>query len=130
MAYYTHIGKRTKGEAMSEFVRAGDRLINLSNVVEVKVTEAREEIRITSQEMAAEYDYPRNDYLPARPLTVEIVTTTVTSQWDDGGDFPEFKHTEYHPYGITLRGAEAEEFLGRIYIPAPNGSQPATVMAG
>ena len=115
---------------MSKFVKAGGKLINLDNVVEIEVTEARAARHLQTEEEAAEYGYPLNNYLPARDLTLEVVTTATTSSYDDGGDYPEFKHTDFHPYVIRLTGDDAEEFLKRVYVPAPNGSQPATVMAG
>jgi hypothetical protein len=96
------------------YIKINERIINTEQVVEVKITPAREEIHTTTDELRSEYDYPRGDYLPARPLKVEIVTTTSTSTYDDGGDYPEFKHTDYHPYVITLKGEDAELFLGAL----------------
>lgn len=111
------------------FVKAGDRLINPEQIVEVKVTPATEPEEVGAED-AWEYDRDGAFTIPARPLSVEVVTTATTSSWDDGGDYPEFKHTDFHPYVIRLVGDEAEEFLSQVYIPSDNGSQPASVMAG
>lgn len=102
---------------MAQFVRAGDRLINLDNVVEIRVREAKESYTLTA---GAKQLRPKGDVVPARPLRVDIVTTATTSSYDDGGDFPESKHTDVQPYGLTLWEEEAAEFLGRVYVPSDN----------
>ncbi len=105
------------------FVQVGDRIINTDAIVEVKITAARER-RVLSDEEVAEYDYPRDNVLPARELRVDVVTTATTSSYDDGGDYPEFRHTDFHPYTITLLGEEAQALLDLLTTVEPVGPVP------
>ena len=100
------------------FLRIGDRIINTDKIVEIDVSPARER-RELSPEEAAEYDYPPGNVLPARPLKALVVTTATTSSYDSGGDYPEFRHTDFHPYAITLYGRDAETLLDALTIVEP-----------
>ncbi len=100
------------------FVRIEDRVLNTDKIVEIKITPARERRELTEEE-AAEFDYPRDNVLPARPLRVEVITTATTSSYDYGGDYPEFSHTDFHPYAITLLGREAQALLDVLTIVEP-----------
>lgn len=75
---------------MSSFVKAGLRLINADQIVEVDVFPALPE--------RVEYDEEegRDITIPASALNVRVVTTVIEGCL------------------ITLRGGEAEEFLGSI----------------
>lgn len=104
---------------MMMFIEVSDsRVVPTGNIVDIRITEATEAEEVSAED-AREYD--RNDAftIPARPLAVEIITTATTSSYDDGGDFPEFKHTDWHPYAITLHGEEAERFLAVLRTRGP-----------
>ncbi len=91
------------------FIKVGEHIINANQIIEVKTWPAIE----------AGWDEDEQTSYPARPVLVHIVTTGNTSQWHDGGDFPEFKHTDYHPYVISLRGENAERFLEALPVYEP-----------
>lgn len=99
--------------AVPSYIVLPDRVLFTANIVEVKITEARER-RVLTDEEAAEYDYPADNALPARPLSVAVVTTATTSSYDDGGNFPDFAHTDWHPYVVNLVGGDAGEFLAQL----------------
>lgn len=89
------------------FVRAGDRLINLDNVVEVHVLDA-----IGRDEQ----------------LAVDIVTTAVAS--DSTEDINGYDNHYAKGHEIRLWDAEAVAFLAGISIRSPNGSQTAAMAWG
>lgn len=72
-------------------VSTGIRWINLDNVVEVEFGHD------------SVYD-----------TVLEVTTTATTSNYDDGGDFPNQAHTKVKPYLIRLFGEEAEEFMRQL----------------
>ena len=96
---------------MEMFVRVSEyRIVPTQNIVDIKISPATEEGR----------DEEMQEPILARPLRVDIITNATTSAFDDGGDYPEHAHASIMPYTITLRGAEAQAFLGALptYSPA------------
>ncbi len=96
---------------MNMFVRVSEnRIIPTSNIVDIVISPAAEEGR----------DEEMQEWIYARPLRVDIVTSATTSVFDDGGDYPEHAHASIMPYTIILRGEEAQTFLDALptYTPA------------
>lgn len=91
------------------FVRIGSRVLNTDAIVQATIIEALPERE----------DEETGETLRAIPLRVDVITTASTSTYDDGGDFPEFKHTDYHPYCITLWAEDAEKFLTALPVYEP-----------
>lgn len=91
------------------FIRVGNKIINTNQIVGANITPAREERVATEDD--ADWSVEPGEIIPGRPLSVDIITTTSTSTYDDGGDYPEFKHTDYDPYVIRLVGDDAKDFL-------------------
>jgi hypothetical protein len=52
-------------------------------------------------------------------LKVVVITTATTSSYDSGGDYPEFRHTDFHPYAITLYGSDAQALIDVLTIVEP-----------
>lgn len=91
------------------YLRIGDRIINTDNIVEARVSPATP---------ASVDEYTGEEYR-ATSLSVEIVTTAITSEYDDGGDLPEFRHTRILPHTVSLAGDEAEKFLAALPVYEP-----------
>lgn len=91
------------------YLRLGDTIINTDNIVEARVSPATP--AGTDEETGEEYR--------ATVTTVEIVTTAITSEYADGGDLPEFRHTRIFPRTIMLAGDEAEKFLAALPVYEP-----------
>ena len=91
------------------YLRIGDRIINTDNIVEARVSPATP--AGTDEETGKEYR--------ATSVRVEIVTTAITSEYDDGGDLPEFRHTRILPHTISLAGEDAEKFLTALPVYEP-----------
>ncbi len=95
------------------FVKVSDtRIVPISSIVDIRISPATEERAEWIDESFE--DGGRKDTVPARPISVEIVTTAQESRHDDGGDHPEFRHTDFHPYTIRLVGEEAELSLAAL----------------
>ena len=91
------------------YLRLGDTIINTENIVEATVYSATP---------AGVDEYTGEEYR-ATVTTVEIVTTAITSEYDDGGDLPEFRHTRILPHTISLAGNDAEKFLTALPVYEP-----------
>ena len=96
---------------MEMFVRVSEnRIIPTRGIVDIKIYPATEEGR----------DEEMQEWIYARPLRVDIVTSATTSVYSDGGDYPGHAHAEVFPYTITLKGEEAQTLLDALptYSPA------------
>lgn len=96
------------------FVRTSSRrIVNTEHIVEIEIIEARPERTEFDEE-----DYVERTY-PARPTKIEIITDAVVSRYDDGGDYPEFRHAIVEAHAIVLVGEEAELFLTALPVYTP-----------
>ena len=91
------------------YLRLGNKILNTDNIVEARVFPATP---------AGVDEYTGEEYR-ATSLSVEIVTTAITSEYDDGGDLPEFRHTRIFPHTISLHREDAEKFLVALPVYEP-----------
>lgn len=91
------------------YLRLGNKIVNTDNIVEAKIYPAT----------PAGVDEETGEEYRATVTTVEIVTTAITSEYDDGGDLPEFRHTRIFPHTISLHGDNAEKFLTALPVYEP-----------
>lgn len=91
------------------YIKVGRRVINMDNIVEARVYPATP--AGTDEDTGEEYR--------VTATRVEIVTTAITSEYDNGGDFSDFRHTEIRPHTITLGGEDAEKFLVALPVYEP-----------
>lgn len=90
------------------YIRIGNRIINADHIVEVWV----------SPGSPARQDEETGEALQATPVSVEIATTAVHGDYDDG-DIPRSAHYWLRPHTIALTGDEAEMFLAALPVYEP-----------
>lgn len=90
------------------YLRIANEIINTDSIVTAQVSPATP---------ASVDEYTGEEYR-ATLLRVEVVTTAVTSEYDDGGDY-RTPNTVIRPYSFTLAGDEAEKFLAALPVYEP-----------
>jgi hypothetical protein len=83
------------------------RRINTDNIIEVEEWPATEDHPYFDEE------YGEERIARAQPTRVEVVTTGIDSQYDDGGDYYS-PHMDTWAYRLTLLGQSAEDFIEQL----------------
>lgn len=99
------------------WIRAGYRLINTDNIVEIYDWPATEE-KVVPEGEEGDYDLPAGHVFPAQPRRTQLVTTAIET--GEVGYEGQGGYSSSH-YTIHLHGDAAEEFMGALIVYGPLG---------